>query len=111
MEGVPIDKARYERLIGKLIYLSHIRPNIAYVVSIGYEFMHAPLEDHMETVMRILKYVKATLGKRLLLSKNNHMHVEAYTDADYRGSMIDRRSSFGYCAFVGGHLVTMWGKK
>ena len=43
--------------------------------------------------------------------RNNHRHVEAYTDSDYGGSVIDRRSTLGYCTFVGGNLVTWHSKK
>lgn len=55
---VPANKERYQRLVGKLIYLSHTRHEIAYVVSIVSQFMHSPSEEHMEAVMRILRYLK-----------------------------------------------------
>ena len=47
---VPTDKGRYQRLVDKLIYLSHTRLDITYVVSMVSQFMHNPSEDHMETV-------------------------------------------------------------
>ncbi|RVW64391.1 putative DNA helicase MCM9 [Vitis vinifera] len=49
------------------------RPDIAYVVVVVSQFMHAPLEDHLEVVMRILRYLKATPDMSLLFSKNGHM--------------------------------------
>ena len=52
---VPTNKERYQRLVGKLIYLSHTRPDIAYVVSVVSQFMHCPSEDHMDAVIRILR--------------------------------------------------------
>ena len=51
--------------------------------------------------MRILRYLKATPGIGLSFSKNDHMQVEAYTDANYVGSIADKRSTLGYCTFVG----------
>ncbi|PON59888.1 hypothetical protein PanWU01x14_156070 [Parasponia andersonii] len=81
-KGNLVDKGRYQRLVGKLIYLSHTRPDIAYSVRIVSQFMHSPIECHMEAVQRILRYLKATPGKGLLFKKNDHFLVEVYTDAD-----------------------------
>ena len=73
LDRVLVDKRRYRRLVGNLICLSHTRPDIAYVVVVVSQFMHAPLEDHLEVVMRILRYLKATPDMSLLFSKNGHM--------------------------------------
>jgi hypothetical protein len=55
---VPTDIGRYQRLVGRLIYLTHIRPVIAYAVSVVSQFMHAPSKEHMDAVNRILRYLK-----------------------------------------------------
>jgi hypothetical protein len=55
-DQVPTNKERYKRLVGKLIYLSLTCPDIAYAVSVVSQFMHCPSEDHMEAVLRILRY-------------------------------------------------------
>ncbi|CAL8114279.1 unnamed protein product [Prunus armeniaca] len=60
---VPTNKERYQRLVGRLIYLSHTRPDIAYAVSVVSQFMHSPSEDHMNAVLRILRYLKSAPGK------------------------------------------------
>ena len=49
----PIDRGRYQHLVGKLIYLSHTRPDIAFAVSRVSQFMHAPTEEPMEAVYMI----------------------------------------------------------
>lgn len=105
------DKGRYQRLVGKLIYLSHTRPDIAYAVSVVSQFMHDPRKPHMDAVDRILKYLKYAPGKGLLFSKHDHLKVEGYTDADWAGSADDRKSTSGYFTFVGGNLVTWRSKK
>ena len=104
---VPTDKGRYQRLVGRLMYLAHTRPDLAYALSIVSQFMHNPGEQHMSAIMRILRYLKSTPGKGVLFSKGvDHLKVEAYTDADWAGSIDDRRSTSGFFAFVGGNLVT-----
>nr|KYP74866.1 Retrovirus-related Pol polyprotein from transposon TNT 1-94 [Cajanus cajan] len=105
------DKGRYQRLVGKLIYLSHTRPNIAYAVNVVSQFMHDPRKPHMDAVERILRYLKSAPGKGLLFSNHGHLKVEGYTDADWAGSKNDRRSTAGYLTFVGGNLVTWRSKK
>jgi hypothetical protein len=106
-----VEKGRYQRLVGRLIYLSHTRPDLAYVVGVVSQFMHSPRESHMEAVYRILRYLKSAPGRGILFSKHDHLQVEAYTDADWAGSVMDRRSTSGYCTFVGGNLVTWRSKK
>ena len=108
---VPTNKERYQKLVGKLIYLSHTRPDIAYAVSVVSQFMHCPSEDHMEAVIRILRYLKSAPGRRLMFSRNNHLNISGYTDADWAGNVTDRKSTSGYFTFVGGNLVTWRSKK
>lgn len=48
-----MDREEYQRMVGKLIYLSHSRPDIAYAVSVVSQFMHAPLKSHPEAVCGI----------------------------------------------------------
>ena len=107
----PTDKERYQRLVGKLIYLSHTRPDIAYSVSVVIRFMHSPSNRHMEAVMRILRYLKGSPGKGLLFSKNGHLNIDGYTDADWAGDATNRKSTSGYFTFVGGNLVTWRSKR
>ena len=111
VDQVPADKQRYQRLVGKLIYLSHTRPDIAYAVSVMGQFMHCPSEDHMDAVMRILRYLKSSPGKGLMFSKNGQLEVLGYTDSDWAGNMKDRKSTAGYFTFLGGNLVTWRSKK
>ena len=111
LSASPTDKERYQRLVGKLIYLSHTRLDIAYAVSVVSQFMHDPRKPHMDIVERILRYLKVALGKGLLFSNHGHLKVEGYTDADWAGSTDDRRSTSRYFTFVGGNLVTWRSKK
>lgn len=73
--------------------------------------MHNPIEDHMNAVRRILSYLKATLGKGILFTQGASLKIQGYTDADYGGSLMDRRSTTEYCVFLGGNLVSWRSKK
>ena len=104
--GERTDRERYQRLVGKLIYLAHTRPDVSYAVGIVSQFMHDPCTAHLDAVYHILRYLKSTPGKGILFSNHGHLRLEAFTDADWAGSMDDRRSTSGYCTFLGGNLVT-----
>lgn len=110
-DSAPTNKEQYQKLVGKLIYLSHTRPDIAYAVSVVSQYMQNPSEVHMDAVIRILRYLKYAPGRGLMFCKNNHLNVEGYTDADWAGSLSDRKSTSGYFTFVGGNLVTWRSKK
>ncbi|CAL8991565.1 unnamed protein product [Prunus brigantina] len=82
MDQEPTNKEQYQRLVGRLIYLAHTRPDIAYAVSVVSQFMHSPSVSHRNAIDHILRYLKSALGKRLMFSKNGDLEVVGYTDAD-----------------------------
>ena len=57
----------------------------------------------MQTVKRILYYLKTTPGKGILFKVGGDLDIQRYTDVDYAGSVSDRRSTTGYCMFLGGN--------
>ena len=73
--------------------------------------MHDPRARHLQAVDCVLQYLKATPGRGLLFKRGGNLTIEAYTDADYAGSISDRRSTSGYCTFLCGNLVTWRSKK
>lgn len=105
------DPERYRRLVGKLNYLTVTRPDIAYSVSVVSQFMSSPTVDHWAAVEQILCYLKAAPGRGILYKDHGHTRVECFSDADWAGSREDRRSTSGYCVFVGGNLVSWKSKK
>ncbi|CAN0910966.1 Retrovirus-related Pol polyprotein from transposon TNT 1-94 [Linum grandiflorum] len=111
-EGVkPTDRGRYQQLVGKLIYLSHTRPDIAFAVSIVSQFMNEPTEEHLDAVIHILRYLKKTPGLGLMFRKTVNRTVELYTDASWASLITSRKSTTGYCSYVWGNLVTWRSKK
>jgi Reverse transcriptase (RNA-dependent DNA polymerase) len=110
-EKVLNDISQFQRLVGKLIYLTITRPDISYAVSFVSQFMQRPTKGHMEYIDQILRYLKATPGRGILMKNQGHTTLTVYTDADWAGNQSDRRSTSGLCAFVGGNLVTWQSKK
>ncbi|KAK3004629.1 hypothetical protein RJ639_019506 [Escallonia herrerae] len=95
-EGDLINTSRYQKLVGKLIYLSYTTPDIAFAVSLVSQFMHSPHEEHREAVYRIMRYFKSSPGKGLFFRKNEQRNFEAYTNADWAESITYRKSTSGY---------------
>ena len=107
----PTDKGCYQQLVGKLIYLSHTRPGIAYAVSVVSQFMHSLGEEHMEAVYWILRYLKSAPRRGLLFLKREIQKIKGYADSDWARNQTDRKSTSGYFMFIEGNLVTWRSKR
>ncbi|KAI5330217.1 hypothetical protein L3X38_029615 [Prunus dulcis] len=111
--GSPLlDPTPYRQLVGALQYLTFTRPDISYAVQHVSQFMGSPTDVHFEAVKRILRYLKGTLGFGLPI---HHSPVPsllvAYSDADWAGCPDTRRSTTGYCVFLGKTLISWSAKK
>ena len=73
--------------------------------------MHAPGQQHFDAIYRVVKYLKGSPGRGLLFKGRGHLHIEAFTYANWAESLVDRRSTSSYCTFVGGNLGTWRSKK
>ncbi|GKD83225.1 ribonuclease H-like domain-containing protein [Tanacetum coccineum] len=103
---------KYQKLIGKLIYLTTTRPDIAYTVSCLSQFMHNPLKSHLKTALKVIRYLKGSPGKGINVIKGSASSIDlkAYSDADWARCADTRRSITGYCVFMCGSLVS-WKSK
>ncbi|XP_071699614.1 uncharacterized mitochondrial protein AtMg00810-like [Rutidosis leptorrhynchoides] len=100
----------FRSLAGALQYLTFTRPDISYAVQQVCLHMHAPKDSHMLALKRIIRYVKGTISHGLHLTKSNVNSLVAYTDADWGGCPDTRRSTTGYCVFLGSNLIS-WSAK
>ncbi|KAF5780569.1 putative RNA-directed DNA polymerase [Helianthus annuus] len=94
-EDPKVDAGVYRRLIGRLLYLQATRPDIAFSVNTLSQFVSNPRQSHMNVVTRILRYLKATPGQGILLSKEEGTNLVAYSDSDWLGCSLTRRSRTG----------------
>ena len=68
-----VDEKMYQRLVRKLIYLTHTRPDIAHAVNVINQFMHDPREIHLQATYQVLHYLKVHAGKRILFKKTSYI--------------------------------------
>nr|XP_028955049.1 uncharacterized protein LOC114823790 [Malus domestica] len=111
--GAPLsDPSLYRQLVGSLQYLTLTRPDISFDVQNVSQFMGHPTTAHMEAVKRILRYLKGSLGMGLrLTSSSQPFRLIAYSDADWAGCPGTRRSTTGFCIFLGDNLISWCAKK
>ena len=105
------DLERYRRLVRKLNYFTVTRPDIAYFVSVVSQYMSSSTVDHWAAVKQILCYLKGASGCGILYNNHGHNRIEGFSDLDWVGSKEDRRSTLGYCVFVGRNLISWKSKK
>lgn len=74
--------------------------------SVVSQHMNNPIEDHLQEVNRILRYLKKIIGHAFLFKKFRNREVKIYTDASWVGNVNDRRSTTSYCSYVWGNFVT-----
>ena len=71
------------------MYLEHARFDLAYALSVVSQFMHPPSEEHMNVVIRILRYLKSSPRKGILFTKGDNLDINGHTDANWVGSIQD----------------------
>ncbi|XP_030461333.2 uncharacterized mitochondrial protein AtMg00810-like [Syzygium oleosum] len=101
----------YRQMVGALQYVSMIRPDISFAVNLVSQFMHQPRLPHLQAVKRIYRYLAGTSTHGLLIERGSPTSLTAYADADWAGCSDTRRSTSGFCVFLGTNLVSWSAKK
>nr|GEW84082.1 reverse transcriptase domain-containing protein [Tanacetum cinerariifolium] len=86
------DLIGYQKLLGKLIYMNLTRPDISYTVYSLSQFMYKPLQSYVKLAIRVLRYLKGSLGKGIGFNRNSDLSLKAYVDYDWSKCPSTRRS-------------------
>ncbi|KAJ9537137.1 hypothetical protein OSB04_029870 [Centaurea solstitialis] len=109
--GKEVDVHQYRSMIGSLMYLTASRPDIMFAVCVCARFQVQPKESHLQAVKRIFRYLKGQPCLGLWYPNDSSFDLLAYTDSDYGGANMDRKSTSGGCQFLGTRLVSWQCKK
>jgi hypothetical protein len=105
-----VDPTRYRQIVGKLLYLTNTRPDLAYSVNLISRFLVNPQQKHLDSALDILRYVQATKDYGILYQKGQDINIQGYTDTDWGSCEETRRSTGGYIFTVGQASLT-WSSK
>ncbi|XP_021732729.1 uncharacterized protein LOC110699548 [Chenopodium quinoa] len=109
-QGKSVDQTTYRGMIGSLLYLTASRPDIAFSIGLCARFQSNPKESHLTVVKRILIYLKGTDDMCLFYPRSDDFMLRRFTDADYAGDLVNRKSTSSMVQFLGYCLVS-WGTK
>ena len=101
----------FRSLAGRLQYLTLTRPDIQFSVNYVCQKMHAPTLSDFHLLKRILRYVKGTTTMGISFNKDTDCKLRAYSDSDHAGCHSTRRSTGGFCTFLGNNLISWSSRK
>ncbi|GJY20861.1 hypothetical protein Tco_0393427 [Tanacetum coccineum] len=105
------DFASVKSMIGSLMYVTASRPDIMFAVCACSRFQVTPKTSHLSAVKRIFRYLKGKPKLGLWYPRESSFDLESYSDSDYAGANLDRKSTTGGCQFLGRRLITWQCKK
>ncbi|GJT08258.1 putative ribonuclease H-like domain-containing protein [Tanacetum coccineum] len=110
-EASDVDVHLYRSMIGSLMYLTASRPDIMFAVCACSRFQVTPKTSHLSAVKRIFRYLKGKPKLGLWYPRVSSFDLESYSDSDYAGANLDRKSTTGGCQFLGRRLISWQCKK
>ena len=106
-----VDISNYRGMVGSLLYLTASRPDIMFSTCLCARFQVDPRESHLIAIKRIFRYLKGTPNLGIWYPRDSGFDLIGYSDADYAGCRIDRKSTTDTCQFLGNKLVSWFNKK
>nr|GEY11752.1 hypothetical protein [Tanacetum cinerariifolium] len=105
-DGKDVDVYTYRSMIGSLMYLTSSRPEIMFAVYACAHFQVTPKASHLHAIKRIFRYLKGKPHLGLWYPKDSPFNLVAYSNSDYAGASLDRKSTTGGCQFLGYRLIS-----
>nr|GEX94003.1 hypothetical protein [Tanacetum cinerariifolium] len=110
-DGEDVDVHTYRSMIGSLMYLTSSRPDIMFTVYACAHFQVTPKASHLHAVKRIFRYLKGRPHLGLWYPKDSPFDLVAYSNSDYTGASLDRKSTTRGCQFLGCRLISWQSRK
>jgi hypothetical protein len=110
-DGEPVDQKEYRSMIGSLLYSTATRPDIQIFVCLCARFQASPRTSHQQAVKRIFSYLRYTPELGLWYLASSSLSLLGFSDADFAGCRVDRKSTSGTCQFLGSLLVSWSSRK
>ncbi|GJU21799.1 putative ribonuclease H-like domain-containing protein [Tanacetum coccineum] len=110
-DGKEVDVHLYRLMIGSLMYLTSLRPDIMFAVCACARYQVNPKVSHLYAMKRIFRYLKGQPKLGLWYPKDSPFDLVACIDSDYAGASLDRKSTIGGCQFLGCRLISWQCKK
>ncbi|GJV32327.1 hypothetical protein Tco_1392727 [Tanacetum coccineum] len=111
VDGEDVDEHMYRSMIGSLMYLTFLRPDIMFDVCGCARFQVNPKISHLHAVKKIFRYLKGQPKLGIWYHKDSPFDLVAYTNSDYAGASLDRKSTTGGYQFLGCRLISWQCKK
>jgi hypothetical protein len=102
--GNMVDQTLYWSMIGSLLNVTASRSDVMFSVCMCARFQASPRESHLKVTKRILRYLKHTQNIGLWYPKGAKFELIGYSDLDYVGCKVEKRSASGTCQLLGDHL-------
>lgn len=99
--GEGVNPTSYKQMVGSLMYLTAIRPDIMFSVCLIIRYMDNTTMMHFQAVKKVLRYLKGTVDFGILYSRQGKKELTAFTDSYYAGDLDDRKSVSGYVFMLG----------
>ena len=115
----------YRQIIGSLMYLTNTRPNICFSMNTLSQYLvqprwvhvqprrvHVqPRQVHLVAAKHVMRYLKGTIDLVLYYDGSHDYRLYCYTDADWVGSILDRKSTSGRCFCLGSAMSSWFSRK
>ncbi|XP_057520729.1 uncharacterized mitochondrial protein AtMg00810-like [Amaranthus tricolor] len=105
------DPTYHRTMVGKMNFLTHTRPDLAFTVQHLSQFLQEPREPHVAALHHALRYIAATVGQGILLNSSGQLILQAFSDSDWAACPNTRRSVTGYVLMLGCSPITWKSKK